>query len=188
MTNPSDQVGDVEKNDLKVRVEQTLGVLLGLPLQEAIGTASLMQFGFGTPRVIPDHHNGQRQVWDYALHVQCDWRIIGPDGIVTGSTDGYFPRGEDPYTESPNFDYHLPGSTRLAERLESFRDLFQSTPLVVERIQADSPGCLHITLGDGYTIEVLPNDSLKHEHWRFFVLGTPPEEPHFVVTGLGIED
>ena len=36
----------------------------------------------------------ERTVGDFALHVQCAWRIAGPNGIVAASRDRYVPAGD----------------------------------------------------------------------------------------------
>jgi len=44
---------------------------------------------------------------------------------------------------------------------------------------------LHIALGDGFCLDVFPDDSLNDERWRLFRPGFV--EPHFVVTAHGLE-
>ncbi len=36
---------------------------------------------------IRPHHSGEGTVGDYVLHVQCAWRLDGPQGTVTGRDD-----------------------------------------------------------------------------------------------------
>ncbi len=39
-------------------------------------------------------------VSEYALHIQCPWRIEGPEGIVTGRSDLW-----EPAEDSPDIDW-----------------------------------------------------------------------------------
>jgi hypothetical protein len=59
-----------------------LSQIIGLPLTAARRAADMRTFQFGTLRPVD-----RGSVGDFALHVQCPWRIEGPDGIVTGRSD-----------------------------------------------------------------------------------------------------
>ncbi len=56
--------------------------LVGLQLSFARRAADMRNFGFGKIRAVK---NGT--VADYALHIQCPWRIESTEGIVTGRLD-----------------------------------------------------------------------------------------------------
>ncbi|MDQ5825144.1 MAG: hypothetical protein M3441_13195 [Chloroflexota bacterium] len=174
---------------LKAQVEEALGVLVGLPLEDAGRAYSLQWFSFGEVRVVPDHKGGTRELGEYALHVQCEWRITGPGGIVVGINDRSFPAG-DAYSEPQGFDWNVQGANRLDERLSRFMEERRSRPLVVERIWADHVGSIRLLFGDGYSLDVFPFESTKYEYWRLFRPGISVDgsEPHFVVTGEGITD
>jgi len=58
-------------------------------------------------------------------------------------------------------------------------------PLVVEAVQADAVGSLHIILGDGFALDIFPDVSISGEHWRLFRPRT--KAAHFVVTGEGVK-
>src|SRR5262252_4212631 len=77
-----------------------LSQLVGLPLTAARRAADMRVFQFGTLRPV-----NRGSVGDFALHVQCSWRIEGPDGIVTGRLDLWEPLDVNaPFdeTKSPN--------------------------------------------------------------------------------------
>lgn len=61
------------------RVQQELQKLVGLELTATARAADMRGFHFGELR----RYRG-RTVGGFALHVQCAWRIEGPDGVVTG--------------------------------------------------------------------------------------------------------
>jgi hypothetical protein len=62
--------------------------LIGLQLTIARRGADMRGFHFGPIRVVEGGTVG-----DYALHVQCPWRIEGSQGIVTGRSDLWEPPG-----------------------------------------------------------------------------------------------
>src|SRR5712691_2385776 len=59
------------------RMDQALEVLVGLPLRSMGRAADLEWFGFGHPREVPKRNGGTKIVEDWALHVQCAWRLTG---------------------------------------------------------------------------------------------------------------
>ena len=75
-------------------MDQALEVLVGLPLRSMGRAADLEWFGFGHPREVPKRNGGTKIVEDWALHVQCAWRLTDPQGIVTGLRDLYVPAGD----------------------------------------------------------------------------------------------
>ncbi len=75
-------------------------VLVGLRLSIIRRAADMLVLHFGTIRPRP---SGEGTVADYALHVQCPWRLDSPKGTVTGRDDlwEYAGPGERP----PNWSY-----------------------------------------------------------------------------------
>src|SRR5688572_2366118 len=64
------------------KVQQVAESLIGLRLSAARRAADMRVFHFGDMR----EENGGT-LGQYALHVQCPWRIDGPQGIITGRHD-----------------------------------------------------------------------------------------------------
>ncbi|MCI0499591.1 MAG: hypothetical protein L0Y36_07920, partial [Planctomycetales bacterium] len=68
--------------------------LIGLQLSYVRRAADMCNFGFGQVRPVE-----KGTVAEYALHVQCPWRIESSEGIVTGRLDLWEPaelvEGED---------------------------------------------------------------------------------------------
>ena len=58
-------------------------------------------------------------------------------------------------------------------------------PYLVQTIHADEFGGFALELNQGHTLSVFPDTSDESECWRFFLHG--PDNPHFVMTGVGIE-
>ena len=59
-------------------------VLIGLRLSIVRRAADMLVLHFGTIR---PHPSGKGTAADYALHVQCPWRMDSPKGTVTGRDD-----------------------------------------------------------------------------------------------------
>jgi hypothetical protein len=170
---------------MRERIEQALSVLVGLPLWSAGRTLDLEWFHFGTHRSVTDRRGEPKEVGSYALHVQCAWRIIGSSEIIVASRDRYYPAG-DPTQDPPDFEWSKSGANRCDERMETFLSNRDHAPLLVESVQADLIGGFRLFMGEGYALEVFPDDSVGDELWRLFQPYT--EADHFVVTGRGIEE
>src|ERR1044072_4328801 len=74
------------KSLTRQQVLTSLSQIIGLPLTAARRAADMGTLQFGALRAVE-----RGSVGDFALHVQCSWRIEGPDGIVTGRMDLWKP-------------------------------------------------------------------------------------------------
>jgi hypothetical protein len=171
---------------MKEMIEQAFQALVGLPLWDAGRTADLVWFAFGDRRIVIDERRGTKEVGTIALHIQCAWRIVGPEGIVVARRDIYYPAGEDPYHEIDDFDWGTLGASRFDEHIAAWIAARAATPSNVIGAEGDCIGGFKLSLSDGFAVEAFPVDSLDGEHWRVFRPYT--EAPHFVVTGRGIEE
>ena len=104
--------------------------------------------------------------------------------IVVASLDLYFAAGDNPYKEYEDFDPDKQPNRR-DERINMLFASWADNPPIVEAMETDKIGSLHISLTQQYTLDVFPSDSLDGEHWR--LLPNNPKWDHFVVTGRGIE-
>lgn len=146
--------------------------------------ADLEWFQFGPRKVVKDSRGDEREVGEYALHVQCAWRIRRGDRVVVASRDLYSPR-EETDDRPANFNWDVQGANRRDKRIA---ELFQNETreFLVQEVEAGEAGGFTLILDDGHALDVFPDDSLSGEHWRLFK--PYAGEPHFVVTGDGIED
>ena len=152
-------------NNLAVEIERALRVLIGLRLSLAGRAADMRVFHFGETRSIRSRLT-QRDgtVGEFALHVQCPWRIEGRDGIVTGRADLWEPVETDRHAHEDGWHY----DTHANVQDKMIQDLFQgsdpvtgsplnTTPsLVVENVAADSSGGVWISLSGGYRLCLFP--------------------------------
>jgi tetratricopeptide (TPR) repeat protein len=150
-----------------------------LKLSIARTAADMRGFHFGNIREIE-----RGTVAEYALHIQCPWRIENSTDIITGSRDfyhwafdNYKPMGWD-YYDGNNLQ-----DVRLGELLQGYDAQTQSLvniteSLVVERVEASPFGDAVLYLSGGYRLVLFP-DSANTESWRLFKAQNL--ESHFVV-------
>jgi hypothetical protein len=121
-------------------------------------------------------------VGEFALHIQCPWRIEGPEGIVTGRLDLFEPVERGPDFNFESWDYEK--SPNLQD--SQFNQLLarHAESLVVQSVDADEYGGAAITFGGGFVLRMFPAGT-RGEDWRFFRPKT--DAPHFVISEGEIE-
>jgi hypothetical protein len=128
----------------------------------------MFAFGRRLPRQKGD--GSQHEVGEYALHVQCGWRIWHEGRTYVGSRD--------------DFD---PMLSHEGERDRLLRELFERENLVVLAVDTGSAGRLVIRFENGSELEVLPDraksDGEPAENWRLFTPGS--DAPHLVYYSSG---
>jgi len=158
--------------------------LLGLKLSIARRAADLSNFQFGQ---ICKVEGGT--VGDYALHIQCSWRIEGPEDIVTGRSDLWEPAEAHQEIDWENWNYDIDENLQ-DKRVEALLGGYdpqtrsvvnEGDQLVVEAIQADIYGGAMIMLSGGYRLVIFPAGT-QGEDWRLFQPTT--DKPHFVIAGV----
>lgn len=174
--------------DIRKQVTEQLSQLIGLKLSIARRAADMRGFHFGRLTLRPD---GKGSVGEFALHIQCPWRIDGPDGIVTGDGDLWDSAEPDEevdwdtwhYDENENLqDWQI--AALLGGYDPSTRSFTNDTGfLVVEGVEADDFGGATVTLSGGYRLSIFPSGGVG-EDWRLF---RPSAPSHFVVRGGRIE-
>jgi hypothetical protein len=175
------------------QIVKAFAPIYGLKLSIARNAGSMKNFQFGA---IKTRSAGKGTVGQYALHIQCPWRMVVAECawriplkylIMSGSGDWW-----EPAERGDNFDWGDWNEHRLTPSLQqkALAELFQkydegtkswiniSDDLVVQQVESDDYGGLEIHLSGGYRLQVFP-DGKSGEHWRFFQPGT--EDPHFVM-------
>ena len=148
-------------------------VLIGLRLSIVRRAADMLVLHFGTIRL---HPSGEGTVADYALHVQCPWRLDSPKGTVTGRDDlwEYAGPGERP----PNWSY----DDGLSLQDKKFGELFvrdestrswvnESDGFGVAAAEQAKRGDVTLSLINGYEILIFPACS-SSEAWRLLAPGS----------------
>lgn len=109
---------------------------------------------------------------EYALHVQCAFRIRVGGEVLVASRDRYeIVDGGDTWDRQ--------GANLLDVRLEKL--IAERCPARVVAVRGSDAGDLTVEFDAGLVLEIWIDDSGADEHWRFFPLGDPagvPSEPH----------
>ena len=115
---------------------------------------------------------------EFALHIQCPWRITSNEKLLVGRGDLYYPAdGSDPRAD---FDWDIMMANRCDVILDRLFD--ESGPLLIESITIDRAGRLQINISNAIRLEVFPDASADREHWRLFEPYTG--KPHTVAKGV----
>jgi hypothetical protein len=169
---------------MRPEVEAALAVLKSKPLWTCRRTAAAATFHFGKRHRTHDAHGAPAEAGDYALQLQCPWRIARKDRILVASDDLYFPAGySSDQAPPPNFDWDRQPNRRdklLAELFAPGRPT-----LSVRKIEPGFAGSFRLLFDDKMLLEVVPVTSRRIEHWR--LLRPKSDEPVFVLTGAGPE-
>src|ERR1700743_2393557 len=147
------------------QIEEALGVLVGLPLWAIGRAADLAWFEFGNRRTIKSRNGVEKEVGDYALHVQCAWRITFGDKIVTGRGD-IFCAPEQTDEPTPT-DFNWENGNKFDKVVRHLLEN-ESRQFIAQSVNAGDAGSLTLTLSSGFKLDVFPEDSESGEHWRFF--------------------
>lgn len=168
--------------DGRAQISKSLLALVGLPLSIARDAGSMKNFQFGSVSPLP---SGKGTIGEFALHIQCPWRIVSSESIVTGSADSSEPSevGED--VDLNDGQKGNLQRKRLGDLLHTYDAITHSWvnttgELVVQSVLVDDFGGLELELSGGFRLQVFPDRS-SGEDWRFFAPGN--EEKHVVISG-----
>ena len=150
-------------------LEEGLQSLVGLPLSIARDALDMKIFHFGPIR---PHPSGRGTVGAYALHIQCPWRIVKNDQVVTGSSDRYLSAYEHVDDEDPRSGNLQ--RVHLASLLQGYDAATKSLTnitdaLIVLSTASDGYGGADLSLSGGYRLQIFPDGS-RGEDWRFIKL------------------
>jgi hypothetical protein len=169
---------------LQDRITEALSAIIQFPLWGATRVMNMEMFDFGDRRTQLNRKGQEVDVGEYALHIQCPWRIVSPDGIIVASEDRKYP--EEETANWQEFDSDSP--SRCEARMAVWLREHSSAPLRVERVECDRVGGFRLFLQLGFVLEVFPASSLRGEYSEYWRLFRPSmEASHFVVTGYGVE-
>lgn len=172
------------ESTIRNQVTLALGVLVNLPIQSAGRTGNLFWIHFGSTYVVDDRKGTLCDVGEFALHIQCAWRIVQDESIFVGSGDLFYPAG-DPFDDRDDFEWDRPGANRCDERIEQLIEHARIDPPVVESLSVDSTGGFRLVFGR-HALEAIPDTSVIDEHWRLF---RPIfEDRHLVFSGVEFDN
>jgi hypothetical protein len=183
---PVRQIEDMEST--RIQVQEHLQCLVGLPLSVVHKAADMCVMHFGVVCTNPDKGTS---IGEYAIHLQCPWRIESSKGILVGDSDLWEPANA---AEEIDWDtWHYEKNENLRDRL--IGELLKGTcavtgsprnetgGLIVEAIEADDFGGVRFSLTGGYVLALFPSGN-EGENWRLLPF---PRGPHFVISGGRVE-
>lgn len=170
---------------MKKLIEDKLKLLVGRPWWAIGRVVDLVSLDFGKRRRVRGFRGDRKTVGEWALHLQCSWRIGGPQGLIVASDDRFWPAG-DPDHAPKKWKWDA-GPNRFDERVKRLLPETTGEYGVVQKVRGDRFGGAEIRLTNDLTIEIFPNDTLDgeyDEHWR--LLQPSRKFKHFVVTNQDI--
>ncbi len=165
-------------------IRHAIAKLEGKALWRASRTLDMAKFDFGARRSRTDSDGAAGEVGEFALHIQCPWRITRQGKVIVGSGDLYYPANHR-YDENVPDEFDWERTTTLRDQLLDVLFEGGKRQFIVQKVEAGDAGGLQIVLSEALCLDVLPCDSLPREHWRLF----EPDnfESHFVVSGQGVK-
>ena len=129
----------------------------------SIGRASdMVWIGFGNTIKIRDFRGIEVKKEEYALHIQCPWRIIKDNKIILANYDIYVPKNCNCVE---NFDWDVKGKNLFDEKIIKLKEKIINS--VVRDVTYYEYGDVNIFMENDYQINVFVNGSNKEEYWRF---------------------
>lgn len=171
----------------EILVNNPISVLIGTPLWRCTRAADMACFQFGN-RNKRTRDGKDFEVGDYALHVQCSWRIIRGDEIVVGREDLFEPE-EAAHKAETYFDWQK-ANLQDARLKTLFVDGSRQFAVIGTALRA--AGNLDILFDDEMRLEIFPGSSVRRqdlEHWRLFEPTADHNlsvNPHIIYSGLGL--
>lgn len=147
------------------RARQSLAELVGERWRQVGRACDLVWLGFGPLRETTDHRGGARERAEYALHLQCGWRLSLGDKRLTGASDVYLPPSGR--TGEGEFDWDVQGANRFDVRAAKLTTRLAAEQILVTSVEVTEEGSLTVFLSGGLRIEAPRGDS-GSEDWRFF--------------------
>lgn len=159
-----------------------LEVIVGKKIWTCRRAADMAMFQCGNRNKISDYYGREVEIGEYALHVQCPWRILSSEGIVVGSRDLYLPSTYERGSDVPNgFNWDREPNRRdriLEELFDRVHDGYE-----VQRVEHGLGDWCQIYLLSGLYLQIFPDDSLGEEQWRLFSSNDADGKSTFIGTG-----
>ena len=145
------------------KINKILSDLIGLPLTRTTRAADMECLKFGTI-YRTDKDGNEFNVGEFALHLQCPWRLTNELQIIVGSGDLY-QQADETADYDENFDYFECKANLRDVKLDN---LIKENELTIISAQADKFGGLEICFDNQSTLTVFPTIASKaeNENWR----------------------
>jgi hypothetical protein len=169
----------------KEAIEEALRPIVGLPVNFWSRVLDMADIGFGRT-VTRQTRRGPQEKSEYALHIQCDWRVVRDGRVLVGYVDFHRP----PLGFEGSEDDFKPRDAKRNRQDDLIEAVLahHEGPHIVQTVEGSSTGDLKVWFDDHCLLETFvwsaQIDGDPDEHWRFFETGA---DRHFVVVGGGIQ-
>jgi hypothetical protein len=155
------------------QIESALKPLVGLEWRSIGRAADLLWLHFGEMRKVPAWGGGTKTVGQWAIHVQCPWRLQLFGGECLTASDLNIDSERNPIVDKPD----QLAQSRFDEVAAYLRDKFEMVAPKIVSIQNAKHNGFTMGFSDGGRFEVAPDGN--GEAWRLFNPST--DNPHFIV-------
>jgi hypothetical protein len=166
----------------KTEIENMLDKLIGYPINEIGRAADLLWIHFGKMELMPVRVLKKKQVvskkvGDWAIHIQCPWRLIHRGTIILSWRDMHYnPDGKTSY------DWNKGGENRFDFLVQKINDEIGLEKMKVTSIIVGEVGSFSLLIGNEYTVDVFPDEINTDEYSEYWRLFQPKlEKDHFIV-------
>jgi hypothetical protein len=140
--------------DGKDQITRSLLRIVGLPFSIARDAGGMKNFQFGS---ISPNPSGKGTIGQFALHIQCPWRIVNSEGILTGSADDYEAAEVGAEVDANDLQKGNLQRKRLGDLLRSYdastRSWVNSTAqLIVQSVLVDEFGGFELELSGDFRL------------------------------------
>jgi hypothetical protein len=104
-------------NDAATQAQTIVDKIRDMPLWKVGRAANFISFEFGAQRTVVGHTGKEQHVGDWALDVQCAWRLTNPVGIEVAYRDIYYPASTEGEVDLEQFDWDRHGKNQCDEKL-----------------------------------------------------------------------
>ena len=169
---------------MKELIQRHLQQLIGLRLTTTTRAANMECLKFGY--LLETNKAGQEiQIGEFALHLQCHWRLASDTKILIGSDDLFEPVDENAEYDE-NFDWDKANGNLRDLKLQ---ELINNPDLIVNSVIADNFGGFDLLFSNGIKLTLFPAVSKVDkysEHWRL-LSNKDSNRSHFVVSNYGMQ-
>lgn len=150
-------------------------VLKDQKLQKFGRASNMVWLHFGNVYETTNKLNMKVQKSEYALHVQCPWRLINNNSgeIFVASNDVYELSGIA--NNNQNADWETQGSSLFDDKVSEL--CADESDIRVTKVRISRTRDLIITFSNNYQFQCFANSSSDVEYWRFI---TRSQSRHFV--------
>jgi len=156
--------------------------LINKSLRELGRAADMLWLSIGEPIIIDDYYRGgTREVSEYAIHFQCQWRFVKNGEILLASHDIYNPYDKN-LEYDDEWDWDVFGREKEKSSLFDVNsaEFNKLLPLKIIDINCTDTHDLHINFENDIYFDTFITCSRKREYYRFIDF-TSDKSKHFVI-------